>query len=114
MIKRNKAPQEAAQVVAPVRSTVFDGVELVLVVKNELVLVDRGGVRLMRILGQAYDTPNVTALEVDLGDVRFLNVRKLDKNLELRMQAAWRKSLLSTDMDVELPRTRVRVVAIKG
>jgi len=114
MARRNNAHEETPQVVVPVRHTVFDSVELVMMVKNELALIDRGGVSLMRILGQAYDAPNVTALEVDLGAIRFLNVRKLDKSFELRLQSAWRKAMLRTDMDVELPRLRVCVVAIRA
>jgi hypothetical protein len=99
-------------VVAPVRRIVLDSSELLRVVKNELVLMDRGGIPLLRILGQAYDGVNVTALEVDLGPTRFLNVRKLDKAFELRLQAAWRKAVLHADMDLDMPRVRLCVVTI--
>jgi hypothetical protein len=94
------------------RSVVFDSVELLLVVKNTLVLVDRGDIALLSILNQAYDTPNVTSLELDLGETHFMNIRKLDKSLELRLQAVWRKAVLHTAVEVELPRIRVCVVAV--
>ncbi len=100
------------QVVTPVRRTVLDSTELLRVEKNELVLLDRGGVPLMRILGQAYDAPNVIALEVDLGPTRFLNVRKLDKAFELRLQAAWRKAILQADMELDMPRVRLCVILV--
>lgn len=96
------------------RRTLLDGMELLLVVKNHLVMEDRGGISLLRFLGQAYDEPNVTALEVALGSTHFVKIRKLDKNLEMRLQAAWRKAALGADMEVELPRVHVCVVAVLG
>jgi hypothetical protein len=94
------------------RSVVFDSVELLQVLKNTLVLVDRGGIGLLRILDQAYDAPNVTALELDLGETHFMNIRKLDKGLEVRLQAAWRKAVLHADMEEALPKVRICVVAV--
>lgn len=95
------------------RDIVFDSVELLQVERNELVLVDRGGIPLVRILDQAYDEPNVTALELELGPIHFVNMRKFDKSLESRLQAAWRKAVLLADMDIALPKFRLRVYALR-
>jgi hypothetical protein len=111
-MRRKSIPQEAPPIILAQRNVVFESMELLQVLRNELVLVDRGAVALLRILGQAYDAPNVTALEVGIGQLYFLNIRELDKSLELRLQAAWRKAVLHADLDVDLPKVRVSVVAV--
>lgn len=111
-MRKKSIPQGPTPIIMAQRNIVFDSMEVLQVVRNELVLVDRGGVALMRVLGQSYDAPNVTALEVGVGALCFLNVRKLDKSLELRLQAAWRKAVLQADIDEELPKVHVRVVAV--
>jgi hypothetical protein len=112
MLKKDRAKEEEAASIVPKRTLVFDSVEHMQVVRDELVLMDRGAIPLMRVLGQAYDGVNVNALELELGAVHFLNLRKFDKGLEARLQAAWRRTILQADMEVELPKLHVRIHTI--
>ena len=79
---------------------------------HRLVLLDRGGIALIQVLGQAYDGVNVTALDVQVGTVRCVDVRKLDRSLELRLQAAWRRSFPRSTAMAERPAVRLVVTIV--
>jgi citrate lyase gamma subunit len=111
MTKRRRV-EEVEQRVEPIRRTLLNAMEHMGMENHRLVLLDRGSISLVQVLGQAYDGVNVTALDVQVGEVRFVDVRKLDKALELRLQAAWRRSVLRTAGVPERPAVRLVVTIV--
>ncbi len=81
--RRELEPQE----VRPVQRVLVDEDELLIIVKGRLVLPERGGIPLMKVLDQEYDQPNVVALDLLLGEREQRDIRKLDQALERKLQS---------------------------
>jgi hypothetical protein len=101
------------QQVTPLRRALTDANEILLLKKGHLIFPERGDITLLKVLGQAYDEANVVALDLLLGDQELTGIRKLDKDLERRLQLMLKRTALRTDN----PKTwavRLRLVAVIG
>lgn len=101
------------QKVRPVRRELTDTEELLSVRAGCIVLPERGGITLLKILDQAYDEPNVTALDLRLGEKEVNDIRKLDQALERKLQGLLKEHLCGSAKN-RTCKLRVRVVAVYG
>ena len=104
---------EKPQEVMPIRRTLADADELFLVRGGRIILPERGDIPLLKILDQAYDEPNVIALELTLGDKEQVDIRKLDRALERKLQRALRGKERGTG-PIRTYLVRMRLVVVVG
>ncbi len=83
--RRMKDAAMEEQNVSTVRLVKLDAVERVTLVGERILLLDRGALPMMRLLGQLLDEANVLSLEVYVEDRAVINIRTLTGAMERRI-----------------------------
>ena len=95
------------------RKVVSDGVEHLTLEHGRLLLPQRGGLPLLRLMDQAYDTPNAIGLEIMIGAKEILGIRKIDKGLERKLLGLLRGRSRGNVLKFKFEE-RVRIVVVIG
>jgi hypothetical protein len=111
-IGSRSVPAEPQQV-TPLRRVLTDQTELLLLERGRIVFPERGGIPLLKVLDQAYDQPNVVALDLLLGEKELTDIRKLDKELERRLYALLNRGERGT-LRGKTWSVRLRLIAVVG